>query len=267
MSVNRDGHTLTILTTGQVLVAGGCDGGWGFCTLLASAELYDPGQGTWSPAGAMSTARGSATATLLANGQVLVAGGSDASGANLASAELFVPATTARLAITPAQGTVGTPVTMTGGKFGGNEIVNIYADTTASHPVYAAFTDSAGNFRIHRRAVPEPYGSHTLIAVGQTSGVTATTSFLEQTSMMLQPRAGDPGQTIGVTGYALGASEAVSLRWDTPTGLVLREDGTDSRGTMYSFFVVPKGAEPGQHLVYGTGKRTHAQAIVVFTVR
>jgi hypothetical protein len=68
-------------------------GGIGDGGALTSAELYDPAENTWSPAGSMSVARrGSATATLLPSGQVLVAGGDDAQGNPLASAELYDPA-------------------------------------------------------------------------------------------------------------------------------------------------------------------------------
>jgi hypothetical protein len=57
---------------------------------LSSAELYDPATGSWSSTGSLNIARNTHTATLLPNGQVLVAGGgNNASNA----AELYNPAT------------------------------------------------------------------------------------------------------------------------------------------------------------------------------
>jgi hypothetical protein len=69
---------------GKVLVAGGEPA---FGAPLKTAELYDPKSGRWSPAASLDFARSSHTATLLANGKVLVTGGR---GAN-ASAELYDP--------------------------------------------------------------------------------------------------------------------------------------------------------------------------------
>ena len=66
-------HKATLLPNGQVLVAGGY--GPDCCTMLASAELYDPATGMWTATGSMTTPRVDHTATLLQNGQVLVAGG------------------------------------------------------------------------------------------------------------------------------------------------------------------------------------------------
>jgi hypothetical protein len=89
MSIPRDSLSLTVLGR-QVLVAGGNNGGWGICNAQSSAEVLAPGAG-WQLTGSMLTARFAHAATLLANGTVLVAGGTDCSGTVFASAELYVP--------------------------------------------------------------------------------------------------------------------------------------------------------------------------------
>jgi hypothetical protein len=88
----RSGQTATLLSDGKVLVAGGRIGPNGDRS-AKSAELYDPGSGTWSATGSMHDARDGQTATLLLNGTVLVAGGSHGRSYNdaLATAELYDP--------------------------------------------------------------------------------------------------------------------------------------------------------------------------------
>jgi hypothetical protein len=77
-----------LLASGKVLVAGGGN----YNGPLPDAELYDPATETWNVTGSLATARYAHTATLLVNGQVLIAGGCcDATG-NLRSAELYDPA-------------------------------------------------------------------------------------------------------------------------------------------------------------------------------
>lgn len=91
----RELHRAALLQNGKVLVAGGVNGPITSGGHLASAELYDPATGTWTATGSMGVKRILHTMTLLANGEVLVAGGSNDSTSNiyLASAELFDPAT------------------------------------------------------------------------------------------------------------------------------------------------------------------------------
>ena len=86
-------HTATLLTNGKVLVAGGSDDTSLNPNGINSAELYDPATGFWTNTTSLATGREEHTATLLANGKVLVAGGYDKTDGYLTSAELYNPAT------------------------------------------------------------------------------------------------------------------------------------------------------------------------------
>lgn len=92
MATTRENHTATLLPDGRVLVAGGYTECCSTLITLNSAELYDPGTNTWSSAGSMAVSRADHTATLLANGKVLIAGG-DGGGGAMSSADLYDPGT------------------------------------------------------------------------------------------------------------------------------------------------------------------------------
>jgi hypothetical protein len=92
------GHTATLLPNGMVLLAGGfLNNFWGYggSTSENGAGLYDSATGVFSGTGNMIANRGGHTATLLANGKVLIAGGADQdqTGTGLTSAELYDPST------------------------------------------------------------------------------------------------------------------------------------------------------------------------------
>jgi hypothetical protein len=90
MHVARSGHTATLLKDGRVLILGGGD---------ATAELFDPANGTFSFTGPPVTGRLGASATRLLDGRVLIAGGVGLTAGRdgflsvLDSAEVFDPAT------------------------------------------------------------------------------------------------------------------------------------------------------------------------------
>ena len=96
LSSAREAQTATALSNGNVLVTGGLNG----TTVLNTTSLFNAasGSGSWASAGNMTTARQAHTATLLPstivkNGQVLVAGGSNGT-ASLATDELWNGSTT-----------------------------------------------------------------------------------------------------------------------------------------------------------------------------
>ena len=92
LNTARRDHTATLLPNGMVLVTGGSNGRGDLASAhLASAELYDPATGTWTPTGSLNTARRDHTATLLPSGKVLVAGGYNVS-SFVNTAELYDPA-------------------------------------------------------------------------------------------------------------------------------------------------------------------------------
>jgi serine/threonine protein kinase len=91
MTISRTNATATLLTSGQVLIAGGGAG-----SDANTAELYDPAEGNFTRTGSMTIVRTAHAASRLSNGQVLVEGGYSWKGSGtafLANADLFDPAT------------------------------------------------------------------------------------------------------------------------------------------------------------------------------
>lgn len=88
MNTLRYSHAATLLTNGELLVAGGrsAEGS------TATAEIYNPGRNQWRPAASMSSSRYLHTATILRNGKVLVVGGLGSSTATRTS-QLYDPVT------------------------------------------------------------------------------------------------------------------------------------------------------------------------------
>jgi hypothetical protein len=81
MATPRVEHAASLIpTTGRVLVTGGRTS----TSVLRTAERYDPGTGQWTTVAPMSTPRAGHTSTALADGRILVAGGTSG-----ASAEVF----------------------------------------------------------------------------------------------------------------------------------------------------------------------------------
>ena len=90
MAQMRTYHTSTLLLDGTVLVAGGTPSVW-FPQTSDTAEIYNPTTGQFTTAGNMISARYNHTATVLKDGQVLIAGGFN--NGPFAATELYNPVT------------------------------------------------------------------------------------------------------------------------------------------------------------------------------
>jgi hypothetical protein len=165
MTIRRLWHTATLLANGKVLVAGGSSDSATSELFnsgdLATAELYDPATGTFTATGTMSEVRSEHTATLLANGKVLVA-----CGAADNVAELFDPAT-GSFTPTPGKLTTGgrwgcTATLLNDGTVliaGGRDTENVYDayplnDAELFNPATGTFTSTGQmtDYRYHHTA-------------------------------------------------------------------------------------------------------------------
>jgi hypothetical protein len=94
MLAARESHTATLLSNGKVLIAGGHRGRRPSVTIYSSTEIYDPATGRFTAGSEMTRIRHKHEAVLLADGRVLIAGGSDERDGHgaYANAEIYDPA-------------------------------------------------------------------------------------------------------------------------------------------------------------------------------
>jgi WD40 repeat protein len=102
LTITRTGHSATLLADRRVLIAGGgsppFDGG----PAAADAFIWDPVRETSTPTGSMATGRGYHIATRLADGRVLVLGGSSGGAEDLVTSAEVWDLTTGSFAVVPS---------------------------------------------------------------------------------------------------------------------------------------------------------------------
>ena len=228
LNTSRINHTTTLLPDGKVLVAGGLNN---YVTVipLSSVELYDPSTGIWTVTNSLNLARNGHTATLLPNGQILVAGGANIN--TLTSAELYNPGNGTWTTISSMNTPRGkhTATLLPGGNVliaGGNNPTPTTAVPLSSAEIYDpvsnawTITNSLNTARFDHRAALLPNGQ-VLIAGGATTYWPSNDlSSTELYDPSINPTTGNWINT-GVTNLAPSDSTATLL----PNGQVLVAGG------------------------------------------
>jgi hypothetical protein len=102
MSVARESHTASLLADGKVLIAGGHRDRRENIVVYASTELYDPSTKQFTVGAMLTAARHKHEAAALADGRVLVVGGSDPRDrVHFSSAEIYEPSAKRWVAVAP----------------------------------------------------------------------------------------------------------------------------------------------------------------------
>jgi hypothetical protein len=157
--------------------------------------------------------------------------------------------------------TVLQSLTVTGTNFLGGEPVKLYWDSTATPAVVTATATISGSFTTLFTVPQAISGTHMLLAMGQTSGITATASVRIVPFVAVVPTTGAAGTTAHAVGVGFGAAEHVALVWDTPQ-TALGAATSNALGTFGASppltITVPAGAAAGGHLLYAIDQTSHA---------
>jgi hypothetical protein len=155
-------------------------------------------------------------------------------------------------------------IVVSGTNFGPSESVKVFWDSTASSPLATTTALGNGSFAVGVTVPQAISGTHTLIAVGQTSGRTARALFQVKPFVILSPTSGKAGATETLFAVGFPAGETVAAVWFP--GFTLQGTGTTNAvGTAVVPYTVPSVA-PGSYFVIGYGITSKAYAFAPFTV-
>jgi hypothetical protein len=255
----RQGHQAFLLPhNNTVLIVGGTSGG----VALNSSEQYIPWTGASSTASFMASARVGATGSPLSqDGLVLVAGGKNASGATLASGELYGFAT---VKTDKADYSPGTVVTISGGGWQPGETVTLsfqevpYYD---SHPTLTAVADASGNI-LNAQFSPDINDSSILFYLTAKGSVSqAQTTFHDtnttttQVSCLPNPiHFGSVAICTALVNSGNGSIDNGVVQWSSPSGAF-----SAASGSVYS------AGPPPQCTLARTGVLNQTGCSVTFT--
>jgi hypothetical protein len=216
LSVPREFHTASLLTNGKVLIAGGFSFGSGLFSTWASAEIYDPANGSFTATGDMNSTRHMHTATLLPNGKVLVAGGCFKNGGpGQASAELYDPAT----ATFRSTGSMTTPRCLHTATLLNNGKVLIAGGSALQ--TAEIYDPSTGTFNATGDMTEPGADTATLLPDGKVLLTRSVQFFEENHADLYDPATGTFTRTADIIDYSTKGQSPLAIPGQEPTAVLL----------------------------------------------
>jgi hypothetical protein len=174
------------------------------------------------------------------------------------------------IVLTPSSGSAGTVVSLNGGSFGSDELVNVLY---LNNPVATARTNIDGAFTASFTLADSNeigYQPDAIQVIGKTTGVSAVASFLSQPSISISPTSGKAGTVIRVKGKHFTASDTLNIYWvnesmgTSANQTFIGNVRVSSNGTFTITITAPAGVVKGglylvQAIDQKTGKGGQAQ--------
>jgi hypothetical protein len=237
------GGQAVVLQDGMVLLPGGPDG---------ASALYDPATNAWSSTGSMITPQHAGTATVLADGDVLVVGGFASNGSGpLSTAQLYDPATGAWSATDSlpsgrqGQSAVLLPngsVLVAGGCGSSCQSSSVTDATYLYADGYWSETGALPASRYGQEATVLPDGDVLLMGgtEGESANATTATDLYIPPLISATPPTGAPGQEITLTANGFYAHEVVVVMVSGPrTQKIVASQQADDLGQFRLGVAVP----------------------------
>jgi hypothetical protein len=168
--------------------------------------------------------------------------------------------------VSPTTAAYGSTVTVQIGHFGGNEKVSITWDSPTGPLLTTLTTGSLGSSQGQFTMPSGLYGTHTVYATGQSSGLNASTTMQETAGITLNQGFGQPGFGIVATGGGFYASETVTVTFGPSGGpyQFVATATTDSNGGFTSSSFAAPNSPSGPFTVIATGQTSRFVATALF---
>lgn len=192
-------------------------------------------------------------------------GGDPAAQAARCGHALDQPTSSSGVTLTPSSAEVGEIVVAEGSGFRGGETVTFHLDSPSGVRIGTTQASSSGSIQKSVRIQDSTYGSHTMVAVGASSGTRKNGVVRVQPSIDRNPTSGAVGTPLTLSVHGYGPNELVRASWDNANGDVITYIRTNERGAGSRTFTVPNRAA-GWNTYYAVGGSSNAGAYGAFQI-